>query len=395
MLKQISLLILLSTLIYSQSLEGLFKILENKNLLLKNRSDHILINKEETNLASKWDNPILGVGANDFLLDNFEKRDLEPMQTHFVTLSQKIPTNGKLLIKEDISKTQKNISNFLYYDTLLKQKSNIMSYVYNHTIIKAKIKLLNKYINNVKKIKKLHSSHLSIGKMTQSSIEKSNILERRLFIRKQKLILLKKTTIFKIEKLLFEKVSNIKISLKMNKKTTLNIDNHPLLKAYKQKTDKSKQTLKLKRASKTPDLKLQVGYFQRQSRSDYLSFNLAMPLPIRGLEENKITIATLKLTQAIRELKTLKHNFKKEVSIYKSIMKEAKNNFHVIKTELIPSQNYLQKLISQEQFTKDTSSTNLLENLNALIMLELEALDEKKSYFDAYSNLYYFQGELI
>lgn len=393
MLKQIYFITLLSTLTYAQSLEGLFKILEKKNLILKNRSDTTLIKNQEIDLASKWDNPILGVGANDFLLDNFDKRDLEPMQTHFITLSQKIPTNGKLSIKENISKTQKEISDYLYKDTLLKQKSTLIKYVYTYSIIKEKLKLLNRYINNVKKIKKLHSSHLSIGKMTQQSIEKSNILEKKLFIKRRKLMLLKKTTIFKIQKLLFRKISTIKTSLKMNKKITQNIANHPLLKAYKKKITNSNQNLILKRADKTPDIKLQVGYFQRESRSDYLSFNLAMPLPIRGSEENKIAIATLKQAQAIRELKTLKNNFKQELSIYNSIMKEAKSNFLVIKTELIPSQNFLIKLINQEQFTKDASSTNLLKSINALIMLELEALDEKKIYFNAYSKLYYLQGE--
>ena len=51
------------------------------------------------------------------------------------------------------------------------------------------------------------------------------------------------------------------------------------------------------------------------------------------------------------------------------------------------------KLLEQELFTKNISITALFENINDTIKLELESLALMMVYFDAYSELLYFEGD--
>ncbi len=71
-------LLFLSTLGFSQSLDSYFEILKQNNPTLKSLKNNIYIDKQKTKLSSTWQNPNLSLGANDLLLDNFSKRDIEP-----------------------------------------------------------------------------------------------------------------------------------------------------------------------------------------------------------------------------------------------------------------------------------------------------------------------------
>ncbi len=157
---------------------------------------------------------------------------------------------------------------------------------------------------------------------------------------------------------------------------------------------KAKENLKLQQSTKTPDVKLGVGYFQRVDRSDYLALNVGFSLPIRGKEERKIKIALLKESQAKTLLKSKEFTLQREVDILKELMVDSLANYTLIKKEILPKQRYIHKLLEKEIFTKNTSATQLLQNLNESIMLELEAYGEMESYFTAYSRLIYFQGDL-
>ena len=110
---------LLTTLGSSQSMNHYYKMLKNNNLVLKNSKALISINKQKSKLSNTWDNPVFSVGVNDLLLNkNFLSRDVEAMQTQYISLSQKIPTNNKLGIKASISRSEELISKLIYKLTL-------------------------------------------------------------------------------------------------------------------------------------------------------------------------------------------------------------------------------------------------------------------------------------
>ncbi len=394
MKKEALAILFLSTLGFSQSLDSYFEILKQNNPTLKSLKNSIYIDRQKTKLSSTWENPNLSLGVNDLLLDDFSKRNIEPMQTQSLSLSQKIPTNSKLSISESISKTKEAISKELYKDGVLKLESSLAFEIYNYQILKKKIALYNRYIKNIKKINSIHLEHLSISQVPQTKIEETNIVKNQLLIKRNILKRELKTTKFKIQKLLFTKPKSISISLNMRKNISIDIYSHPLIKAYKLKQRKAYQNLKLKRAKKVPDVKLKVGYFQREDRSDYLSVGLSLPLPVRGREESDIQIALRELDNTKLALKDIKNSFSQEVSIYKEQLKEAKKNYYLIKNTLLPNQKEIGKLLENEVYTKNKSTTSLVQNLNSIIALELQALEQQKEYFLAYSKLIYFMGRI-
>ncbi len=393
-MRKLLLVLTLSTAIYGQSLETLLEMVKTKNLLLSQSQERIMIDEVEAELAGIWDNPSLTIGANDLLIDDITARDREPMQTHFITLSQKIPTAGKNALKKSVAMVERDISDASYHDSLSKVLSQVSGLAYKVAIIDRKLALIGKYQRNVRRLKRVQTKRFVVGKSTQSAVEKSKILAKKLVIKKRKLLTMKRAFLYKIEILSYEKIASVEVPLVMDKRIEIDVSKHPIMIEATLRVKKAKENLKLQQSTKTPDVKLGVGYFQRVDRSDYLALNVGFSLPIRGKEERKIKIALLKESQAKTLLKSKEFTLQREVDILKELMVDSLANYTLIKKEILPKQRYIHKLLEKEIFTKNTSATQLLQNLNESIMLELEAYGEMESYFTAYSRLIYFQGDL-
>lgn len=393
-MSKLLLVLTLTTVVYGQSLETLLEKVKAENLLLSQSQEAIMISEEETGLADIWDNPSLTIGANDLLIDDITARDREPMQTHFITLFQKIPTAGKNDLKKSVAMVERDISDASYHDRLSKLLSRASGFAYKVAIIDKKLALIGKYQRNVKRVKRLQTKRLEVGMSSQSTVEKSKILAKKLVIKKRKLSTMKRALLYKIEQLSYQKVSSIEVPLVMDKSVKIALSKHPIMIAASLGVKKAKENLKLQRATKTPDAKLGVGYFQREDRSDYLSLNVGFSLPVRGKEERKIKIALLKESQAKTLLKSKGFTLRREVDILKELMVDSLANYTLIKKEILPKQRYIHKLLEKEIFTKNASAIQLLQNLNESIILELEAYGEMESYFSAYAKLVYFQGDL-
>ncbi|HIP46664.1 MAG TPA: hypothetical protein EYG95_03795 [Campylobacterales bacterium] len=394
MMTKLLLALTFTSFVYGQSLETLLENAKRQNLLLSESKDTIMIREEEVELADIWENPSLTLGANDLLVDDITSRDREPMQTHFVILSQKIPTAGKNDLRKSMAKVERDISDAAYAQMLAKILSRLSGFGYKVAIIDKKLALIEKYQRNVARVKNLQTKRFAVGMSIQSSIVKSKILAKKLLIKKRKLLTMKKAFLYKIETLSFQKVASVKVPLLMDKRVEIDLSNHPIMIASTLRVQKAKEEIKLQRSSKIPDVKLGVGYFQRVDRSDYLAFNVGFSLPIRGKEERKIKIALLKESQAKTVLKSKAFILQREVDTLKELMEDSLENYRIIKKEILPKQRYIHKLLEKEIFSKNTSATALLTNLNERIILELEAYDEMDSYFEAYAKLVYFEGGL-
>jgi outer membrane protein TolC len=378
--------------VFGQSLEELFGILERENLSLKRGYQSIAISEINRALSDTWENPTVTLGVNDLLVDDFTARDVEPMQTQAVTLSQILPTNGKLSIQTKLAQFDQTIAKLTYDNDLLKLKSTLATQLYGYTVATRKLLLLEKAIKNSAKIKALHTQHLSIGKMPPHLVERAEIVHQKLLMQQERLKTKKRVAHLFIERLLNTKVSKLAIPLQMNKTFHADTSKHPYLLLLKEKVAYAKERINLEVAHKIPDTKLSLGYFQRQERSDYVSVTLSMPLPIRGREEKKIVVAKRKYDQAMYRYRDMKNLFKKELASYRLEMELALKNYTTIQKALIPSQNYLEALLRKEMFSNEVSSTEILEILNEVISLELNSYEEMKGYFTAYAKLLYYKG---
>ena len=129
----------------------------------------------DTKLSTTWANPIIGIGVNDIQLDDVSARDLEAMQTQYISYTQSIPTNGKLALKKDISVYDTKIQTFLLDDYRLKLQATIENYAYKTTIVENKIEVLDKYIQNLEKQKNIANVLYDNGKIKQGDIVKIDL----------------------------------------------------------------------------------------------------------------------------------------------------------------------------------------------------------------------------
>ena len=392
MMKKLFAPLFFATLLPADSLETLLEKLQNQNLQLQESREHILIAKEQTDLVQSWENPRLGIGANDLLLDDLAARDREPMQTHFVTLSQKIPTGGKIALRREVATLQTQEARLRYMTQMRKLRSMLLRYAFKTAIVERKIDSIENYRQNIIKLRHLHRKRFSVGMGSQRLIEESSISLERLSIKKAKLITQKANLLDQIAQLLYEDISSVEVDLDINRHIETDIENHPQLQMANVKLQQAKERLRLARAKQIPDVTLGVGYYQRNGRSDYLSVHANIPLPVRGREEKEIKVAQLQISQKQKQHKALRFTLTKKAEQLHRTLLDARKSYKEIREKIIPKKHYIQKLIGQEIFTKNTSSTDLIQNLNETVRLELDAYDELARYFDAYARLDYFSG---
>lgn len=385
-------LTLLSQIAFSKGLNYYFKLLEQNNLELKNQKAYIKISQNQTDLSQKWENPVLGVGVNDILISKkFFNRDIEAMQTQYITLSQKIPTNNKIQIKYKIAKLQEKIYLQIYKDRVLRYKALLAKKLFTYQILQKKLQVINGFLNNFHAIKKTTTA---LTKTTANSSKSINIdmylvnLKLKKELLKQKI----KTTKYEIEKILYRDFSKISLSTKFKKVGKTNIYNLPLIKAYRYKIAQFDTKVALSRAKKLPDLKVTAGYNNRIGRDDYFSLNLSMPLPVRGREDAEIKISTIKLQQVKNEYKSYLKSFQKESQIHKKILQSSQANYYTIQKELRSLQEQSKEIKKATIFTQNGSLLEYLTTLNTEYKIKLQALDEKQNYFDAYAKLLYYRG---
>lgn len=387
-MKKISLLfcIMLSS-GFADDIDTLIQKAHDNSYALKAMQQEVQINSESTKTADSWDNPMLSAGVTDVMLDNISDRSQEAMQTQFITLSQTIPLNNKKAITKTISNDFTMLSKLQIEDTKAQIASNITQLAYQSIIIDERLKLIKEKRKNLKRIQKVQQAYQQ-GEEHYLSVEISfleleNTQERLLYEKEA----LKK----RIEKFTITPVLDIQASLKVDNLSYINIDNHPKIKLLKQKINLQRNKSTLTKSNETPDLKVSGGYFQRDSRNDYLNLSFSIPLLVNGKEKNEVVKSKLSVLKAQEVLKEIKNSFEKEVELLLKNANTSKKNYNRYVNQLIPKQKKITKFIQRKNRIGNTDLIKVTQSKNLTISLKERSLDALQRYFNAYSKLRYYQ----
>ena len=189
-----------------------------------------MIEDRRLDVSDSWENPYLTIGANDLLVDDILARDKEPMQTQYITLSQKIPIGGKKSLQRAITSVDKELAHLAYHDKWTSLKSRVSKLGYRVAIIDEKRALIQAYQKNVQRLKRLHTKRYEVGKSSLWAIEKTKILSKKLRIKAHKLSTMRQTLLYQLEQLTYQDVSSVEVALVMDKKSQVDIKMHPRLK---------------------------------------------------------------------------------------------------------------------------------------------------------------------
>jgi outer membrane protein TolC len=381
----------------AMSLENILDLVEKNNYTVKEKQTLIKSSKINEKLSFTWKNPIFGFGVNDINLDDVGARDLEAMQTQYITYSQVIPTNGKLELENTIKKFDTNIKQLELASFKQKIKSQALFYSYSIVFEKEKIEILNKYINNLNKQKELMTLLYENGKIDQTQLVSIDIKIYKLKLKKQKITYAVEKQKSNLENIVYAKIDTIEVDKSINS-FIINKDkvlkNHPLILIKNQKLQQQNQKIKLEEKKRFSDVKLTVGYYDREKFDDYMSFNIAIPLGVQGREKLKIHKSKIDKKSITEDLESLKQKFKTTMSDLENKIKMSQLNIELIENKMIPLNNTLEESHKIHLSTNRMQSLNVYESRNSKYELLLLVDDEKISYFDAYSKLQYFKGNL-
>ena len=381
----------------AQNLESILELVDKNNFSLKEKQAFINASKVGVELSDTWQNPTLGFGINDINLEKPSARDIEAMQTQFITYSQVIPTNGKLESQKEIKQYDLNINQIEFENYKQKLKSQVMRYSYIIYYENEKLEIVNKYIENLAKQKELMQLLYENGKIAQSKVVSLDLRIYKLKLKKQKLQYKISQTKLALENIVYEKVNSIEINNHINE-IIIDIDDilekHPLVLIQKEKIKLQKEKTDLANKKKFSDVKFTVGYYNREKFDDYMSFNIAIPLSIQGRE--KLEVKKSKVNERLYEnsLESLRQQIKTTIKDLEEKRDISKQNFDLIENTMIPLNDTLEESHTIHLSTNMMNSISVYESLNSKYDLILLSKDEKINYFDAISQLLYFKGNL-
>jgi len=372
---------------FAQSIETLIQNAYKQNFALKSMGKEVEINEQSTEIADNWDNPILSAGLTDIQLDDISSRTLEPMQTQFIALSQKIPLRNKNSILKEISNQTTRVTKLSIEDQKAKIASNITILAYKSMILDRYLELTQKKALNLKKMKNLT---LAYQKDADHSLD-IDLQLLKLENRVESLQYKKEEIIQKIQKLTVIPVRQIDADLTQRKLPKIDLNTHPKLDLLKQQLKIANTKVKLMNAKKTPDLRVSGGYFQREHRDDYINLSFAIPLPITKREEVEVTKSKLEVVKIEQKLLDLKNSFENEVALLqKKALKSKKIHTRYIQN-LLPKQEKITALMQTKNRLGKATLTQVISSLNASLDIEVLAFEALEAYFEAYGKLRYYQ----
>jgi outer membrane protein, heavy metal efflux system len=377
---------------FALSLDEIVDTALKNNQNLKSIQSSINMADEDIKLSRKWKNPTLTLGVNDIHFDEPFKRDSEAMQAQYIGFSQVIPVGDKLDIKEKVSKKDKNIVTLQLEDKKLILKSKIYEISYNILILEKKLKLLSKYERNIKKVEKLSQALYSLGKSSQNEILNAKVAYSNVQIQKQNLKNMIDNLYLKLEQISYEKIDSVDASLEVEK-LVLNMDmqNHPKIRMQEEKIRKFNQLSKLELENEKGDIKVNVAYFNRDSKfKDYANISVNIPLSLYKTEKVKALKQKIKANEERSNLEDTKQNFKIELMSLENNINSAYSNYSLINKTIIPLKQKIQKNLENYNSFSGIKPQMAIRNLNELISYELKSYEQLKEYFSNYSKSKYY-----
>lgn len=216
-------------------------------------------------------------------------------------------------------------------------------------------------------------------------------------IQKQKLKNLIDNLYLKLEQISYMKIDEISQTKTQNlSKLTLNMnsDEHPIIKQEYVKSKRYMYLSKLEKANETPDIKLNVTYFNRDNKfEDYANISVNIPLAINNTQSVKSLKAKFESNRVSSKLDDTKRVLQTELKTYINNANSAYVNYELIKKQVLPLKNKIQKNLENYNSFSSVKPQDLIKNLNELISFEIKALDEKFEYFSNYSKTKYYTLE--
>lgn len=370
-------LILFSISLYGFTIDEAIDSAMKNNLSLKTLEQQVQNKNYDIKNSEVYKNPMLSIGLNDILLKEPTARDLEPMQTNYVAISQEIINGDKIKYKKQIESINKQILETILKEKQAKIKQNIYKLYFTYDFLTKQIKILDDKLQNIKQINIYHNNHIE-DKKAFSMVLRNQLKIDMLILKQTQLKEQKIQILATLEELINKRVLDIVPTTYSVSDSAKNIETHNLLQieALKIKSELAKKDLS--EAKKSANITLYGGYYHREEFDDYLNFGVKIPLKIYDKEENDFQKSLEQITIAKTQQDRLKLQLEKEYQIALSKKDVAKSSIEITKKLIVNILKEKELLISQN--SKDTLLKSLMFD-NEILDSELLLQKYQKEFF--------------
>lgn len=388
---------LLPAFMLGASIDDIVKNSFEKNRQLKSIEQSIKIANQNIKLSSKYQNPVLSIGANDIYFDEPFTRDKEAMQASFIGISQTIESSSKLKFKEDIEQNNESIQKLILEDKKLNLKSQIYKKSLNILILEERIDFFEEYEKNLLKLIDLSSAYFEVGNSNQNEILDLQIKLQEIKLNIKKLINQKENLYVDLKSISYLDIKSIEsdilntLSNDIKALKNFDINTHPKILILNEQINKEKNKEKLENEKKFSDFKVSAAYFSRDNKfKDYANIAVSIPLGINNRENIEIVKAKLNASKINDEKEDLINTLNAQIQNLRNDIDLAISSIELIEKQIIPTKIKIQENIENYASLKGENFKKVVLNMNELINYKIKLNDYKKLYVDSYSNLLYF-----
>ncbi len=354
---------------------------------LKTLRSMAAVSHEESGLSDIWENPVLKAGVTDIQPEDITARDLEPMQTQFVALSQKFPLSDRFGISREIAEAREKLIRLKIEDRKRQILSKLSGYLYKVALIDRRLQLLQKNSRNLHRIRELLKGYQADEEaLLQAEASLMELQSRKILLEGEREVLKAEIAHYTGEKRLPDFHPDLRIvpfEVRYDPK-------HPYIARYRQEVMIAEKRVALFQAKERPDITVSAGYYQRVDRKDYLSLTLAVPLHIRAKERRQSARAKLLLHLQHTRLAEIRNRFATRVAVLHMKLQKARANYRHYRKSLLPLQKRIGAYLKAKERSGTLARSSVLEQYNRMLSLEARALQALDAYFQNYSKLRYY-----
>jgi len=384
-------LLVVSSSLYSLSLEEIITNALNKHPSLEVIKHRIEASKSITNISNQFSNPRLVYTQN--ALD-----DKQAMSTKTITLTQKLPYFGKLDSLKNIALVDEQIQKVNLDIAKVELVKNIKQQAYEIWKLEQLYKIIDEYEKLTRQNIKLFESYTSTTNNQHVGIMSAELTLSNLRIQKSKLNSQIISAYAKLSYLSSQKIKELNLDLYITNlpsitKLQIGLENNNKLAVKNKEILKTKALIKNAKLNNYPDINVIASYSQRNNFDDFSTFGFGLSLPIYATEdykeEEKYALALSKTS--------MKEDIKVEIdSSFKvayAQMESAYEIYTIINKDALPKLEHMFGLMSSSV----VSGEGLFKYIDILIqMLKLEqkSILAIALYHDSNANISALKGEI-
>lgn len=389
--------LLLQNILHAQSIDSLVRHALGTHPSIQAIEHKLSAMDEKIQKSTRWKNPDLTLTLNDIQLRKPLDRGLEPMQYQALSFKQRFPWFGKLDAKRFYTEEEKEVVTHTLEGAKVALAKEIRTTAYTVKELEARIALLQRYTQLAKENIDLYTDYITTKNMSHAQSVSASLSLSNIQIRKEHYRALLQVQKEKLAYLAGLKIRKLHLSLRMVKPRSLryylsHLDNNPLYRMKRSRTDAAGAKVKMKELESYPDPFVQLSYANREDFPDYTSVSIGVSLPVYGTEALDTEIAKKERLSRISETIDYREQLKSRIRQTYAKLTEAQRIYRIITRQSLPQLQHMLELSSSaiEEGADLLTYTKILEEM---LMIEEERIRIKSTYLKTLAQLNALIGE--